>query len=49
MLCGKLTANMSHKQWNDWGVADIGYITVCTGLPIPPISREPGVRLKSLA
>ena len=31
------------------GVADIGYITVCLGLPIPPISREHGVRLKGLA
>jgi hypothetical protein len=31
------------------GVADIGYITVCLGLPIPPISREQGVRLKGLA
>ncbi|MBV8863454.1 MAG: hypothetical protein JO082_14230 [Mycobacterium sp.] len=49
MLCSKLTANMSHKQSNDWGVADIDYITVCPGLPIPPISREHGVRLKSLA
>ena len=31
------------------GVADIGYITVCPGLPIPPTSREQGVRLKGLA
>jgi hypothetical protein len=31
------------------GVADIDYITVCLGLPIPPISREHGVRLKGLA
>jgi hypothetical protein len=48
MLCSKLTVNMSHQHWNDWG-ADIGYITVCLGLPIPPISREHGVRLKGLA
>jgi hypothetical protein len=30
------------------GVADIAYITVCLGLPIPPISREHGVRLIGL-
>jgi WD40 repeat protein len=36
MLCEKLTANMSHKQWNDWVSVDIGYQTLCPGLPIPP-------------
>ena len=35
MLCDKLTANMSHQQWKDWVSADIDYITVCPGLPIP--------------
>ena len=35
MLCNKLTANMSHKQWRDWVSSDIGYITLCPGLPIP--------------
>ena len=36
LLCGKLTANMSHKQWRDWVSPDIGYIAVCPGLPTPP-------------
>jgi WD40 repeat protein len=46
MLCAKLTTNMSHKQWRDWISpnykgwrdwisSDIGYITLCPGLPIP--------------
>ena len=35
MLCNKLTANMSHKQWRDWVSSDIGYVTLCPGLPIP--------------
>jgi WD40 repeat protein len=35
-LCGKLTGNMSHKQWRDWVSPDIPYITVCPGLPIAP-------------
>jgi hypothetical protein len=35
MLCSKLTANMSHKQWRDCVSSDIGYITMCPGLPIP--------------
>ena len=29
------------------GIADIGYITVCPGLPIPPISREHECALKA--
>ena len=35
-LCDKLTANMSHKQWNEWVSPDIDYIKVCPDLPIPP-------------
>jgi WD40 repeat protein len=35
-LCHKLTANMSHKQWNEWVSPDIGYIKVCQDLPVPP-------------
>jgi WD40 repeat protein len=34
-LCDKLTANMSHKQWNEWVSPDIDYVTACPGLPIP--------------
>jgi WD40 repeat protein len=34
-LCDKLTANMSHKQWNQWVSPDIDYIKVCPDLPIP--------------
>jgi WD domain, G-beta repeat len=36
LLCYKLTANMSRKQWHDWMSPDIDYITVCPGLPIAP-------------
>jgi WD40 repeat protein len=36
MLCDKLTANMSRKQWREWISADIDYIRLCPGLPIPP-------------
>ena len=35
MLCDKLTANMSHKQWRDWVSPDIEYRELCPGLPIP--------------
>jgi WD40 repeat protein len=34
-LCDKLTANMSRKQWKEWVSGDIGYETLCPGLPIP--------------
>jgi len=36
MLCGKLTANMSHKQWHDWVSPVIPDFAVCPGLPTPP-------------
>jgi WD40 repeat protein len=36
LLCDKLVANMSHKQWRDWVSPDIPYITVCPGLRIAP-------------
>jgi len=36
LLCDKIAANMSHKQWSDWVSPDIGYVTVCQGLPIAP-------------
>jgi WD40 repeat protein len=36
MLCDKLTTNMSHKQWHARVSADIGYETLCPGLPIAP-------------
>jgi WD40 repeat protein len=35
-LCSRLTANMSHKQWNGWVAPDIGYIQLCPNLPVPP-------------
>ena len=35
-VCTKLTANMSHKEWNDWVSPDIAYIKVCPDLPIAP-------------
>lgn len=35
MLCDKLTANMSHNQWREWISADIEYVELSPGLPIP--------------
>ena len=35
MLCAKLTANMSHKQWRDWVSPNVDYIKACPDLPIP--------------
>ena len=35
-MCGKLTTNMSHRQWRDWVSPDIDYIKVCPDLPIAP-------------
>jgi hypothetical protein len=36
MLCDKLAANMSHKQWNEWVSPDIDYVQMCPELPISP-------------
>jgi WD40 repeat protein len=38
MLCAKLTANMSEKQWQEWISPDpeIGYLEPCPGLPRAP-------------
>ncbi|MGW2660143.1 nSTAND1 domain-containing NTPase [Nocardia tengchongensis] len=33
-LCDKLSANMSHKEWNEWVSPDIPYHKACDGLPI---------------
>ena len=35
ILCHKLNANMSHQQWRDWVAPDIGYIQLCSNLPVP--------------
>jgi WD40 domain-containing protein/TIR domain-containing protein len=35
MLCDKLTANMTRRQWRDWVSPDIPYATLCLGLPVP--------------
>ena len=35
-ICAKLTANMSHKQWNEWVSPDIDYKKGCPDLPIAP-------------
>jgi len=32
-LCKKLTTNMSEKQWRDWVLPDIPYISGCSGFP----------------
>ena len=34
VMCAKLTANMSHKQWRDWVSPDIDYIKVCPDLAV---------------
>jgi WD40 repeat protein len=34
-LCAKLTANMSHKKWQDLVPAGIPYVETCPGLPDP--------------
>ena len=36
MLCAKLTANMSRRQWREWISPAIDYIAACPELPIPP-------------
>jgi WD40 repeat protein len=36
MLCDKLAANVSHTQWHDWVSPDVGYQTLCPGLPVAP-------------
>jgi hypothetical protein len=35
MLCDKLTANMSRKNWREWVSQDIAYVTLCPGLAVP--------------
>ena len=39
LLCAKLTANMSQKEWHDWVSPQIGYIKICPALPLPENSR----------
>ncbi|MDV7243576.1 MULTISPECIES: TIR domain-containing protein [Rhodococcus] len=41
-LCGKLTMNMSHRQWREWVSPDIDYVELCPGLPIPADDTPPG-------
>ncbi len=36
MLCEKISANMSQRQWSKWVSSDVAYIPACTGLPIAP-------------
>jgi WD domain, G-beta repeat len=40
LLCSKLTANMSPKQWREWVSPDIPYMKLCEDLPIPPDDPE---------
>ncbi|MET1083870.1 MAG: WD40 repeat domain-containing protein [Burkholderiales bacterium] len=35
LLCGKVTRNLSEKEWREWISADIPYECQCSGLPIP--------------
>jgi WD40 repeat protein len=34
-LCGKLTRNISHKQWREWVGPDIEYREICPGRSVP--------------
>ena len=34
ILCDKLTANMSQRQWDEWISPNIYYVEACPGLPI---------------
>src|SRR5262249_27012414 len=34
-LCGRLTRNMTHKEWAEWVSPDIKYREQCPGLPVP--------------
>jgi len=36
VLCDKLTANPSAKQWSDWISPAVGYLTLCDGKPVAP-------------
>ena len=37
LLCDKLTANMSHQQWNEWVSPAIDdYMKACPDLPVAP-------------
>jgi dipeptidyl aminopeptidase/acylaminoacyl peptidase len=35
MLCAKLSANMTARQWCEWVSPDIDYVRVCPALPVP--------------
>lgn len=34
-LCGKLTSNMTHAEWDEWVSPDIDYQKACTTLDVP--------------
>ncbi|MFD0360990.1 toll/interleukin-1 receptor domain-containing protein [Nocardia sp. GCM10030253] len=34
ILCAKLSANMSRKQWKEWISSESDYVSACPGLPI---------------
>jgi WD40 repeat protein len=36
LLCDKLTANMSYRQWGQWVSKDFDYERVCKDLPVAP-------------
>jgi hypothetical protein len=35
-LCSKLTANISHHDWQEWISPAIDYLSLCSELPVPP-------------
>ncbi|MFE3730207.1 WD40 repeat domain-containing protein [Nocardia sp. NPDC059154] len=35
-LCDKLSANMSHREWNEWVSPSIPYRKACQNLPVAP-------------
>jgi WD40 repeat protein len=38
LLCDKLSANMTHAEWNEWVSPSVGYVKVCANLPDPASS-----------
>jgi len=34
-LCDKISANMTHAEWNEWVSPSIDYVKVCPTLPDP--------------
>jgi len=40
LICGKLSQNMSRKEWGEWISGDISYVGQCPNLPVPQDEPE---------